>query len=214
MNSIEVCILIVWIRLMISNSHLSDNLCKHFFVVPGRRTGSQLMMVMNNLVVGFLHDIFLGFYMAAIALSCRLLSSLIPFQIWPLQYMIVLNSKALYYLGRLIFAKNTLPWNVLLSCIIWLTKTLFFGVWLSVTGKFRHEFWGLLLLFLQLFGFADDLKWLLSRRLMLVGIYYPIFRCLLQKLVHLLPYLLLLSASWLEWFRFMLFHFNLSSFWP
>ena len=136
------------------------------------------MMVMNNLVIGFLHNIFLGFYMTAIALSCRLLSSLVPFRIWPLQYLIVLNSKAVDYLGLLIFAKNTLSWDVLLSCIIWLTKTLFFGVWLSVTGKFRHEFWGLLLLFLHLFGFTDDLKRLL-RRLVFPGIYYPIFRCLL-----------------------------------
>jgi hypothetical protein len=66
------------------------------------------MMVMNNLVIGFLHNIFLGFYMAAIALSCRLLSSLVPFRIWPLQYLIVLNSKAFDYPGLLIFAKNTL----------------------------------------------------------------------------------------------------------
>lgn len=194
MNSFKVSVLCVLIGVMIvTNTNFTNDLCEHSLVVSGW-TGSQLWRNTVEVVTGFLHNVVLRFDVASVGLSRGLIKSLVPFRIGPLWFLVILDSKAFNYFWLLILAENTFSWEVLLSVIMWVAQAFFIWGWIVITGEFRHELRGLLLVLFDLFGFTDDLEGLL-RGFRFSWVNDASFGCFFEELVYLLSDFLLLSVD-------------------
>ena len=184
-NSFQVRILsvLIWV-IVVSNTYFTNDLSEHSLIMSSW-AGSQFRRNAVYFVAGFLHDMFLRFYIASVRLPWRLVESLIPLRIGSFWFLLILNGKALNYFRLLIFTEDTFSLEVLFSIIMGLTQTLFIGYCVMIAGKLRHEFRRLLWVFFYLFGFPDDFKGLL-RLFDFSGINDSSFWCFLEELVDFL----------------------------